>query len=278
MTGKAVQAKGSKQVVAAPESVRMEHGEPSFADQMALAATLLKTGFLPKSISTPGQALAIILTGREMGIGPMKSLRSIGIINGKPVMAADLLLELFKRDGGHAKWLVNDPKEVKLWLQHPNGDEHTQAYSMEDASRAELDKNPGRTYQRFPAAMLRARCITAGLRALGYAPATGVYDPSELAVPLDAPEVVAVAQQLPESEPTPDAAEGSEAVAGQPGPIAGPSSVPAADAVWRGRKLSEYATEELMAEQRSLVAAKKPAKFGRVIEAITEVLMQRGAA
>jgi hypothetical protein len=65
---------------------------------------------------------------------------------------------------------------------------------------------------------------------------------------------------------------------GAPGPTAAPSGKNPSDAVWRGRKLSEYATEELMAEQRSLVAAKKPAKFGRVIDAIAEELMRRGAA
>src|SRR5439155_15626863 len=66
--------------------------QPGYHDLMALAQTLLQTGFLPQAIRTPGQALAIILTGQEMKLGPMQSLRSIGIINGKPVLAADLQL------------------------------------------------------------------------------------------------------------------------------------------------------------------------------------------
>src|SRR5207253_9414318 len=137
--------------------------------------------FLPEAIKTPGQALAIILTGREMGVGPMQSLRSIRVIKGNPVVAADLQLGMFKRDHGEAKWLVNESTEVKLWLKHPNGDEHIQPYTMADAQRAELDKNPGKTYQHFPQAMLRARAVTAGLKAIGYLPLSGVYDPSELA-------------------------------------------------------------------------------------------------
>ena len=32
---------------------------------------LLTSGFLPQSIKSPEQALAIILQGRELGIGPM---------------------------------------------------------------------------------------------------------------------------------------------------------------------------------------------------------------
>lgn len=256
------------------ESVRMERGEPTFADQMALATTLLRTGFLPTSIKTPGQALAIILTGREMKIGPMQSLRSISVINGRPVLAADLQLALFKRDGGQAKWLTNTPTVVKLWLKHPNGDEHIQEYSMEDASRAELDKNPGRTYQKFPAAMLRARAITSGLKAIGYEPVTGVYDPSELAtVPLEAPEIVDVAAQLPDTEPDrPAPPIPSQATA--PAPAKAGRKADFTPTTFRGTPLSALATDELL-KLRDWAVQKDNVKYREHVEAIDNLLAAR---
>src|SRR5437867_2387733 len=116
--------------VATVPDILPSRSEPSFADQMQLAATLLKTGFLPKGLDTPGKVLAVILTGREMGLGPMTATRSIGVINGRPVLAADLQLALFKRAGGQAKWVLNTDVEAKLWLKHSNGDEHTQSFTM----------------------------------------------------------------------------------------------------------------------------------------------------
>ncbi len=48
------------------------------------AKALVSTGFLPQAIKTPEQAIAIILTGRELGIGTMAALNTINVIQGKP--------------------------------------------------------------------------------------------------------------------------------------------------------------------------------------------------
>src|SRR6187402_202596 len=58
------------------------------------AASLVASGFLPRAVNTPEKAMAIIQTGKELGLGPMQSLRSIHIIEGKPTMSADLIAGL----------------------------------------------------------------------------------------------------------------------------------------------------------------------------------------
>ena len=243
--------------------LKLDRSQPSFADMMALAETLLKTGFLPEAVKTPGQALAIILTGQEMGIGPMQSLRSIGVIRGRPVVAADLQLALFKRAGGKSKWEVNEATKVSLWLRHANGDEHTQSFTMEDAQRAKLTER-GDTYQKFPQAMLRARAITAGLKAVGFEPTAGVYDPAELA------SVLPSAAQLRE---LPEMAVEGETEEIVPSASHGPkSAISWPFGTKKGTPLADLSTEDLRA---ALAWIRKTHKGEDLVQPIVDVLTER---
>jgi hypothetical protein len=143
---------------------------------MALAETLVASGFLPQAIQKPAQALAIILAGQELGLPPMRALREIHVINGKPVLSAELMLSLFKRRGGRSQWRQSDARIAELWLKHPNGDEHIETFAFGDAVAAGIAGKDN--WKKYPKAMLRARAISAGLRALGEA--DGVYDPDEM--------------------------------------------------------------------------------------------------
>lgn len=155
-----------------------ERPEQQFAQLLTFGDQMLKTGFLPKAITTAAQAVAVILTGRELGLGPMQALRSISIITGKPVLAADLQLALFKRAGGRAKFTMLSDVAATLTLTDRGGDQHTESFTMADAKRAGLTTNA--TWTKYPKAMLRSRCITAALKSIGFEPTTGVYDPEEL--------------------------------------------------------------------------------------------------
>lgn len=140
-----------------------------------IAQELVESQTLPTNIKTRAQAVAIILAGREMGIEPLLALRSISIDRGKIIIAADLQFGMFKRDGGHAEWVQNDITGVALHLRHMNGDEYLSTFTPEDAERASLWGKVG-TWSKYPIAMMRARAITAGLKAVGYTPTAGAYD------------------------------------------------------------------------------------------------------
>jgi len=152
--------------------------ELTYRDMLGFAGEMLKTGFLPKAVDTPAKAVAIILTGREMGVGTMQALRGIWIVQGRPTVAADLQLGIFKRAGGHAAFRELSDEKAVLWLQHPNGDEHVETYSMTDAKAAGLTVKE--TWKAYPRAMLRSRAITAGLKSIGFEACSGVYDPEEV--------------------------------------------------------------------------------------------------
>lgn len=151
--------------------------EREFEGLMKMADTLAKSGFLPSKLNTAGKVLAVILTGRELGLPPMMSTRSIRLVDGNPVVAADVLLGAFKRSGGKSKFIALDEKRAAIYLVHPNGDDHTETFTIQDADKAKLLGKDN--WKHYPKAMLRSRVITAGLKSLGWEPAAGVYDPDE---------------------------------------------------------------------------------------------------
>ncbi len=143
------------------------------------AKMLMRSGLLPDSIKTAEAALFVILTGRDLGLSPVQSLRSINLIKGKVEVAADMQLGLFHRAGGKSQWvtLTNEEAVLRLdapWLLEP----HEETFSMEDAKRAGLTGS--QNYKAYPRAMLRSRAITASLKSIGFDPTAGVYAPGEL--------------------------------------------------------------------------------------------------
>jgi hypothetical protein len=154
--------------------------ETSFQELLEMGQRLVGTGFMPEHIRNGAQAAAIILAGRELGMQPMRALRSIVLVKGRITEYADSQLARFKTDGGKAKFTTLDETRAVLWLRHPNGDEHTETFTLDDAKKAGL-AGVGGMYQKYPKAMLRSRAITAGLKSVGWEGGAGVYDPAELA-------------------------------------------------------------------------------------------------
>lgn len=146
-------------------------------DALYLGEMLLRSRLLPDHIRTPEQACYLILAGAEMGMPATRALRSLMIVKGKVIEGADSQLARFKECGGRAQFAALDDTRAELRLRHPNGDEHVETYTIEDAKRAGLLTNVN--WQKHPRAMLRSRAITAGLKSIGWIDAVGAYDPDE---------------------------------------------------------------------------------------------------
>lgn len=174
---------------------------PSKADYevyLELAERFIESGFLPAAITTPAQALAIMLTGRELGLPPMLSLRMIHVVDGKPGMASELILARFRQAGGRHRWLETNAQIARIQLIAP-GDSpdwaQTFQFTIEEAKRAEVTGK--KNWQKYPAAMLRARVASLAVRAVAPEVSSGLHDPDELgAVTSEAGEV----EQWPEPE------------------------------------------------------------------------------
>ena len=84
--------------VDAPQAMALPPREgPTFSELVAMGNDLVRTGFLPDHIKTGAQAAAIILTGRELGMAPMRALRSLQLVKGKVTENADSQLARLDR-------------------------------------------------------------------------------------------------------------------------------------------------------------------------------------
>lgn len=168
----------------------------SIQETETLSLTLAKSALLPAELrGKQADILATILTGAELGLAPMQSLRGIQIIKGKPTLSADTMGALCKRRGDICEYLnlkESTPERVTYETKRKGEAITTMSFTMADAQRAGLAGSD--TYKKFPAAMLRARCLSALCRAVYPDLCLGLYDPDEL-------------RDLPPESPTPAPAE-----------------------------------------------------------------------
>lgn len=161
-----------------------------------LAARLAGTDFVPKGLrGNPPAVLAAILTGQELGIGPMQSLAHINVVDGKPTQSSELMRALIMKAGHRfaiRKWTRT---EAVVWGRRAdNGDELEVEFTLEDAVAAELCTigQNGRArarsqggkplpWETFTDAMLLARATSKLARAMFADVLGGVsYTPEEL--------------------------------------------------------------------------------------------------
>jgi hypothetical protein len=179
-------------------SVQAAHAfEPTSVEGgFALAQILVASRLLPRSVNTPEAAFTIIMCGRELGLTAMQSLRAIHVIDGKPTMSADLMLALVKRNDVCVFFrLVQSSADLATYETHRKGEpEPTKmSFTIDEARVAGLTgKDP---WKRYPAAMLRARCIAALARAVYPDVMLGVYESDELSPAGDSPIVARVEVQ-----------------------------------------------------------------------------------
>lgn len=150
--------------------------------QMDAAMRYVQSGLLPSSIKTPQQALVIMQVGREIGVPPTYALRNIHVVNGRPVISAELLMALIRRTYGAASIRVAKTSSEACVIQYrEQGWDGVSEYefNLEDAKRAGL-LGKGGPWQQYPAAMLRARAISAVARMAFPEAIAGLYTPEEM--------------------------------------------------------------------------------------------------
>jgi len=155
----------------------------SVVESTELARTLAPTVSVPAPLrGRPGDVLATILTGAELGLAPMQSLRALQVIDGKVSLSAEAQVALVRRSDVCAEFrLVESTALRAVYSAKRKGDAEatTLAWTMEQAQRAGLGGS--KAWQRYPEAMLRARCASALCKAVFSDVLLGIYDPDELA-------------------------------------------------------------------------------------------------
>jgi hypothetical protein len=150
------------------------------------ARMVVRSGLAPKAVNTPEKVLVIAMKGRELGVPIMQALSHIHIVDGKPTISSELMAALVQRAGHRLRVLETDSEHCVVQGVRSDDPEYPQklAWSMDDAHKAGVaNKN---TWKNYPAAMLRARAISALCRfAFADVLMGASYTPEELGAEVD---------------------------------------------------------------------------------------------
>lgn len=179
------------------------------------ANTLIKSGFLPKKIRNAEQAIAIIMTGRELGIGTMAALNTINVIEGVPSVSPQLMLALIQRTGEveDLEIALNDTKtEAFCRIKRRGRKPYTAYFGKKEADSLGLSIKDN--YKKQPGVMYEWRAVAAACRKTFADAILGLYTTEEISGGVDTGTGPIIDMQMHEqAEPDAPAATVAKAVA-----------------------------------------------------------------
>lgn len=125
-----------------------------------LAKGIANTDFVPKALRGKEYAVAAcVLTGREMGLGPMESLQKIYVVEGRPSLSAELMRSLVMRAGHELRFTELTDKKVTLEGRRAGSDAWTSVtWTIADAQRIGVTGKD--VWRKYPRAMLANRATS----------------------------------------------------------------------------------------------------------------------
>jgi hypothetical protein len=113
---------------------------PVLAPVIELAQAICNTDFVPESFRGNATATAAaILTGRELGIGPMASLRHIHVVKGKPGQSAELMRSFVFAAGHQIRYPEMTDSRCVVEGRRKNEQEWTRiAFTADQARKARI--------------------------------------------------------------------------------------------------------------------------------------------
>ena len=150
--------------------------ELTVQDITNMSVAFAKSGLF--GYKSSAEAFSLMMVAQANGIHPAKAVERYHIIQGRPAMKSEAMLAAFQEAGGSIRWLTRNDKVCKLNLEHPQGGSLDIEWTIERATKAGLTGKT--TWKQYPAAMLSARCVSEGVRALYPACLCGMYTPEEV--------------------------------------------------------------------------------------------------
>ncbi len=126
-----------------------------------LSGLLAKSSLLPDALrGKEAEVLMTIMTGAEIGLAPMQAIRAIDVIKGKPSLKAEAMAALVRSRKDVCEYLIirESTAERATYATKRVGDpsETVMSFTMKEAQSAGIASD---MYKKFPANMLRARCV-----------------------------------------------------------------------------------------------------------------------
>ena len=132
-------------------------------DIEVMARAVVKSNLF--NVKTADEAIALMLIAQAEGQHPAIAARDYHIIQGRPTLKADAMMARFQQAGGKVEWKEYTDDRVTGVFSHPAGGSLSVTWTLEMGRNIGLVK-PGSGWQKYPRAMLRARCISEGIRSV----------------------------------------------------------------------------------------------------------------
>lgn len=133
-----------------------------YQEVQSMAAAMAKSGLF--GMKTPDQALALMLVAQAEGQHPATIAQDYDIIQGRAARKTHSVLARFQAAGGSVQWHALTDKEAVATFSHPQGGSLRMEWTFAMAQRANLTGKDN--WKNYPRAMLRARLIAEGVRAV----------------------------------------------------------------------------------------------------------------
>lgn len=133
-------------------------------EQMQVAANTIAKSGLFKAWDTTEKVMTLMLLCRAEGSDPLSAVNRYDMVQGRITKRSQAMLDDFIRGGGKVTWLESTEQVAKGKFIAPNGAEHTETFSIEDARRAGLTGKDN--WKNYAKVMLRNRCVAFALRAV----------------------------------------------------------------------------------------------------------------
>ena len=146
------------------------------ADIEKMAVAIAKSKMF--GMKTTEEAFALMLIAQAEGMHPAIAARDYHVIQGRPTLKADAMLARFQNAGGKVQWDVYTDAEVTGTFSHPQGGSLKLTWTFAQAQKINLTGKDNWKY--YPRAMLRARCISEGIRTVYPGCVVGTYTAEEL--------------------------------------------------------------------------------------------------
>lgn len=152
----AVQNKVGMPVVLMPQSM---------SDVMQAADFLSKSALIPSALrGKPADVAIIVMTGMELGIGPMQALQNIAVVNGKPTAEGKLLLALIQSRCPEAGIEIQSEPTKAVVKMTRGKNSYTATWDTARARTLGLMDKPN--YKSQPGTMLKWRAVADAARTL----------------------------------------------------------------------------------------------------------------
>ena len=155
-------------------------------NELQVAARAMQSSGFFADVKSEAQALVKVMAGAEIGLPPFAAMTGIHIVQGKPVIGANLIATMVKNSGRYDYRVARADNAACILEWHENGQRVGQSsFSIDEAQAAGLAGKDN--WKKYPSDMLFARALTRGARR--YAPGifggAPIYTPDELGVDTD---------------------------------------------------------------------------------------------